>query len=559
MHISADNIIRYCKYLRYSRADGDREIESIKNQERIIDNYVKEQMAITGEKWVHVDTYVDIDYTGLNFMRPDFLRMKKDIEENKIDIILSKDSSRFGRNVASEFYFTELFPKHNTYFIGIIDDVDTREDGKILERQIKGIFNENYSRDISRKVKSAMRAKMAEGKFMGSCEPYGFLRDPDDKHKLIIDEELRPIIKRVADLYLRGNGLQTVARILNDGEKDEHGNWIHEPVMSPTAYKKYRRGVAYHNPNGWKNKWSPSMVKKILSDETYNGVLVQHRTEKVTLKAKKRKKINKDEQIRVEGALEKIFDDETWALIQKRMKMSSKAVANNHTNEVRPGNFFSHLIFCADCGSQMHYRSDREVYICGTYSRFGIKYCTNHLVKKDHVAKVVIEQLQIINKITIEVKEMVEEIKKYNKQKDLSNVVKMKTQKCQKRLNDIENILKLLREERASGEVSEDEYKRTREEYLLEIADLQKELGILNNKLKNNESVINDWEIKITDIEKTYEKYFVIKEMDRETALRLISRININEAGEIVEIEFNGTSPFEVAEEVKRELEAIAI
>lgn len=540
---------RYAKYLRYSKVHGDREPDSIKNQELIIDNYVKKRIEETGESWILQDVYVDINYTGTNFMRPEFLRMKEDIEAAKIDVVISKDCSRFGRNVATEVYFSEIFPKHGVIFIGVVDNIDTSNDSQILERQLKGIVNESYSRDISTKVRSAMYAKMAEGKYVASCVPYGFLRDPNDKHKLIVDENVRPVILRITKLYLEGYGFQTIARILND----EPGG-----PPSPALYKE-QKGLRYYNKNAQRGLWSISTVRKILTNEIYNGTLIQHRVAGISFKVKKKKKVPEEEQIKVEGAVEKIIDDETWGLIQGKIKMRSKVVKNSHTSKILPQNLYSGVVFCEDCGSQMNYRSDRDVYACGTYTKYGKKYCTNHYIKTKDINKVVLMQLEIINKLTIEVKQLYEDIKEKHQEKQTANIVFIKIKQCQKRIDTINNALKILREERADGEIDEDEYRKTRSEYMQEMDDLQNELGKLNNKAKNSSLVFLEWEEKIEDIEKTYEQYFSIKELDRELILRLIDKITISEDRRISEIRFKGESPFELAEELKQEMKAIAV
>jgi site-specific DNA recombinase len=206
-------------------------------------------------------------------MRPEFLRMKKDIEVGKIDVVISKDCSRFGRNIATEVYFSEIFPKHGTYFIGVIDNIDTSNESQVLERQIRGMMNENYSRDISLKVRSALYAMMSEGKYVGGNPPYGFIRDPNDKHKLLVDENVRHVILRIADLYLQGNGFQTVAKILNDDE---------DRPPAPSVYRKME-GSKFYSKNAWRGLWSVSTVRKILTEEIYNSTLVQGNIKKVPL------------------------------------------------------------------------------------------------------------------------------------------------------------------------------------------------------------------------------------------------------------------------------------
>lgn len=539
---------RYAKYLRYSRVHGDREPDSIKNQELIIDNFIEKQRKETGANWIPHDVYIDIDCTGANFMRPEFLRMKEDIEAGKINVVISKDSSRFGRNVATEVYFSEIFPKYGTIFIGVIDNTDTSNDSQVLERQIRGMMNENYSRDISNKVRSAMYAMMAEGKFLGSSAPYGFLRHPDDKHKLIVDEDVRPVIHRIAKLYLEGYGLRAVSNILND---EENG------PLPPALYKE-QKGINYHNKNANRGLWSVSTVRRILTDDTYNGVLVQHKAANVNFKIRNKKKVAENNWIRVEGAIDKILDDDTWALIQKRIKMRSKVVGGRRADSLLPQNLYSGVIFCADCGSLMNYRSDLDIYACGMYNKYGKKYCDSHRIKTKEISDVVLRQIEVINKLSIEVRQLYNEIRKKIREKESTNVVQIKIKQGQKRLGIIENALKILREERAGGIIGEDEYRKNREEYVREMKDIQVELGKLNNKIVDSKMIFQSWEDKMEDIDKTYEKYFTITALDRELVIRLVDRIVVGKDRNVSEITFKGTSPFELAKELKQEIDAIA-
>ncbi len=540
--------IRYAKYLRYSRAHDDKEPDSIKSQQSVIDIYISERTKDCNENWVLEDVYIDIDYTGANFMRPEFLRMKKSIEDGNIDVVISKDASRFGRNVATEVYFSELFPKFGVSFIGVADQIDTSDDRQAILRQIQGVMNENYCRDISMKVRSALRAKKAEGKYTGSTVPYGFLRDPNDKHKLIVDETVRPVILRIAKLYLQGNGYQTVAKILNE---DPDG------PPCPSLYKK-QIGINYHNSNASRGLWSISTIRKILTHEVYNGTLVQHMAEVINFKVKKKRNVPKEQQIRVEGAVEKIIDDETWALIQKRVGARSKVVKNSHTPALLPGNLYSGVLFCNDCGSQMAYRSDRDIYLCSTYAKYSKKYCTNHYIKTDTINTLVLKQLEEYNRLTIEVRSTLKDLKQKYNEKTQQNIAVLETTKLQKRIEVIESTLKVLREEHAAGDIKQDEYKRTRDEYTLELEEIQTKLGALAGKSKKVTSIFSGWEERIEDIEKAYEKFFTLNNLERELIVRLVDRITIREDGSINEITFNAESPFELAKELSNELSAVS-
>ncbi|ACB83990.1 recombinase family protein [Natranaerobius thermophilus] len=537
--------IKYAKYMRYSRVDGDREKESIQNQDKIIENYIKDRETKYNEKWLLVGEYVDLDYTGSNFNRPEFLKMKEEVENDKIDVIISKDASRFGRNVATEVYFEEIFPKYRTRFIGVVDNVDTASENQAFERKIRGLMNENYCSDISQKVKSSLKTKMIEGKFIGASPPYGFERDLDDKHKLIVDEEVRPIILKIVDLYLKGYGFSAIAKILNA-----------EKIPSPSAYKKMKKSN-YKNPRANRRLWSPSTIRKILTEPIYNGTLVQGKHPKINYKINSRKKSGESELIKVDNAVEKIIDDETFELVGKKINSRSKNVKNNDSPSVLPDNVYSGLVYCEDCGSKMVYRSDRDMYMCGTYAKYGKKYCSNHNIKTKVINEVVIEQLNLIIKLTIDIRTLLNDIKKKYQEVSGKDVIEIKRKKRENRLKTLKESLKILREEYADGIIDQEEYKETRSEYVNEINTIENELGKLQVS-SSKESVINDWEEKVKDLEKFYNNFLKINKIDREIALKLIDTITVG-TDQISEIKFAGASPFELAQELKSEISSVAL
>ena len=530
--------IKYVKYLRYSRAHGDKEPDSINNQEKIIDDYVNKKIK-EGEDWILYEVYIDIDCSGANFNRPEFLRMKEDIQAGEIDVVLSKDISRFGRNIATEVYFSEIFPKYGTKFIGVTDGINSGDDGNILERQIRSVMNENYCRDISNKVKSSFYALMAEGKFIGSSEPYGFVRDFEDKHKLLVDEEVKPVILRISKLYLQGNGFSSVAKILNN-EKN--------PPPTPTEYKKIR-GINYKNNKAKKNLWSPSTIRNILTDPIYNGTLVQKKYQKINFKLKKKKRTNEERVIRIDNAVEKIIDDETWKLIQKRIKSRSKTI--NNSNKTKGAsvsaknctNIYSGLLYCNDCGTKMVYRSDRDLYMCGTYAKYGKEYCSNHNIKTKKINDVILMHLNIFNRLTIEIEKLIYEIKQKEEKKAEKNE-QTKKKPLEDRLNNINKTLKVIREEFAASEISDEEYKTTRQDYQKEKKYIEEELRKIDNISREKSEVLVNLEEKLEDLEKTYNDFFMIKSLNRELIMKLVDQIFIGENESITELKLNVSSLF---------------
>lgn len=214
-------------YIRLSREDGDKEeSSSVTNQREILKRYVSEQ-----ENFFAVKEYVDDGWTGTNFDRPKFKEMIKDIEAGVIDTVITKDLSRLGRERLMVGYYTEMyFPEHSVRYIALLDNIDTYIDSGMNDMApFKGVINDMYVRDISKKIRSSLIERRKAGNFLGVTAPYGYKKDPDNKFHLVINEKEAEVVKRVFRLYLEGNGLTKIAQILTkDG------------VPVPRRIKRYR-------------------------------------------------------------------------------------------------------------------------------------------------------------------------------------------------------------------------------------------------------------------------------------------------------------------------------
>ncbi len=540
--------IRYAKYLRYSRVHGDQELDSIKNQEKVIDEFVNKKLD-RGENWTLHDVYVDVDCSGANFNRPGFLQLKDAVISGNIDVIISKDISRLGRNIATEVYLSELFPRYNTSFIGVSDEVNSGDDKNILERQIKTVMNEHYCRDISNKVRSSFYAMMAEGKYIGSSEPYGFLRDEADKHRLVVDENVKPVILEIVDLYLKGHGFSGVAKILNDKEL---------PPLTPSTYKK-ARGSNYENKRVGADKWSPSTIRKILTDPIYNGTMVQRKFEKINFKLKTRKETPDEKKIKVENAVEKIIDDKNWDLVQKKIELRSKSIGpgkqvkksdSAKTKWDEPINVYSGILFCDDCGSKMAYRKDRDLYMCTTYAKYGKNHCSNHHIKTKEINQVIVKVIDILNRLTLKIPELIEDINKINYRKRIRKSEKLenKIQMIQDRIIVIDKTLKVLREEFVEEKISQAEYQQAKQEYQEEKANLNRELDrglIPSNILQAEDGGFLDIDYcDFADLEKIYKEHFKIETLEKSLLFKIINKIMVGKNKKITKIIFNCKSPF---------------
>ena len=283
---------RCAVYLRLSRSDGDQqESNSIKNQRALLNDYLGKHPELH-----KVDEYVDDGYSGTNFERPDFKRMMQDIENRKINCIIVKDLSRFGRNyIETGRYLERIFPFMGVRFIAINDHYDSAEEnddkGRILI-PFNNLINDTYCRDISMRVRSHLDVKRKEGQFIGSFAGYGYQKDPKDKNHLIIDEYAAGIVQEIFKQKLNGMSSQRIASHLNK-----------LGVLPPNEYKR-ANGFNYTCgfQAGLNQKWTVVSVNRILKNESYTGTLIQGKRRKINYKVKKSHDVGSENWIRVEDS-----------------------------------------------------------------------------------------------------------------------------------------------------------------------------------------------------------------------------------------------------------------
>jgi len=211
-------IFKVAMYIRLSREDGDKEeSSSVTNQRDIITRFANES-----ENFVIVDEYVDDGYTGTNFNRPAFQKLLKDIEKGKVDTVITKDLSRLGRDyIDTGYYVQRFFPEHRIRYIALLDGIDTLEDAGMNDiAPFKSVINDMYVKDISKKIKSALIERKTAGNYLGTTAPYGYMKNPENKYQLVINEEEAKVVKHIFELYLEGNGLTKISQILKLLETD---------------------------------------------------------------------------------------------------------------------------------------------------------------------------------------------------------------------------------------------------------------------------------------------------------------------------------------------------
>ena len=344
-------------YLRLSKEEfiNQKESNSITNQRQIIDNYLKEH-----KEYKLVDYYVDDGYTGTNFDRPEFQRMLEDIKNKKIDVIIIKDLSRLGRNYIETSNFVEVvFPTMGVSIISVDEDyeIDSSDYYGSDYVPLKNLFNDMYAKDISKKVRSSLIIKKHNGEFIGKVAPYGYIKDPKDKHKFLIDKNVSHIIIKIFDMILDGKSRREVADFLNQND-----------ILTPSEYLN----INTNKDVIVMKKWNSEMVNSILRNENYTGTLFQGKKRKLNYRVNKKITIDKEDWIVTENHHEAIISKEKFDRVQDILDRQTKV------NKDGSIDILSGFLKCKCCGSNMVKRSSKGkvYYYCSNYYRK--KSCENN-------------------------------------------------------------------------------------------------------------------------------------------------------------------------------------
>lgn len=492
-------------YLRLSRDDdGDGTSQSIKNQREFLTKYIS-----NNSNWFLVDIYVDDGFTGTNFNRPDWLRLKNDIEQGKIDLVITKDLSRLGRDYIDVGYYTEkYFPSMKVRYIAVNDGVDTfsktsnNDIGPFLS-----VVNDMYAKDISKKVRTVKRTKAEKGEFIGAFAPYGYKKHPKDITKLVIDEDVVENVKYIFNEYVNGNGLAYIAHRLNERKID-----------CPSVYKQ--KNSKYHC-KATANLWGHNTIKKILTNRVYTGDLIQHKGEMVSYKVKKYRLLPKSEYLIKENAHEAIIDKQTFELVQDILKRKAHNIHKKENTE----HLLAGLLYCPICNNKYTYQvqsglKDDMVAICSMYNRYGKDYCTRRAIRESELNRYVVEDLKKNLQEKIDKEKLINSIDKSS-----INIEKKKIEKKilenNKRISEINKILKTAYEDRVNGIIDTEQFVTYSESYKAEQKVLMKKTESLNLRLHDYENN------KEKELMKYIKEIVSFKDINRNIILNLIDSVEI--------------------------------
>ena len=506
-------------YVRLSQEDmREGESLSIENQKKMLTDYVSQQAG-----WNLVGIYEDDGYSGTNFDRPGVRQLLDDAKSGKINLILCKDLSRFGRNyIEVGQYIDYIFPSFNIRFIALSDNVDTldRNSTAMDLMPIMNLFNEWHAANTSKKVRSVLAQNAKEGKYIASFAAYGYLKGDDEKHTPVIDEPAAKVVRRIFELRATGITPTQIAKILNaDG------------VPIPSDYRAQRLG----KPNPYKNTfhyWSHVAVRNILGNPIYIGHLAQQKFTTVSFKNHKSVRRGKDEWVIAENTHEPIISQELWDKCQEVDRCAS------HGKIMKKGIVLplNSMMFCPDCGAKMKLnghakKKDGSVnyfYACGTYSRCGASTCTTHYISRKQIEKIVLADILAKARYVIENEdEARQEFLRRKETEGTKHLVDARQQlaNCQSRLADLKVMTQKVYQDKLLGKVPEDLCLETLGQFRAEEAELTEKVKSLTAALEQDSKARDDIEEFICRLK----QYADAPELTREMCVDMIEYVVIGD------------------------------
>ena len=446
MNLEISNPMGYhaALYIRLSKEDeSEGPSQSVQNQESLLREFVQQHRLSV------YDTYVDDGWSGTSFDRPDFQRMIGDIEARKVNMVITKDLSRLGRDyIMTGHYMERYFPEHRVRYISLLDGIDTGVDSTANDiTPFRAIMNDMYAKDISKKIKSVKRDKQRKGQFIGGKPAYGYKMHPTEKNKIVIDEEVAPVVRRIFALALSGMSCRNIATRLNQ-----------EGIPTPATYAN----LPVARPGPYTGLWSSERISEMLQNETYIGNMVQGRSVKISYKSKKCLRQAPANWVVVEGTHEPLVDGETFRKVQ--LLVGSRKHTRSRTYDF----LLKGLIFCHECGyplavlNRKNARGEDVLYfVCRTYQRFtkaGV--CTCHSIKEKTVTDAVVAKVREVCQACLKPDELLPMAREAVENAGKGSGLKMELQDLQSRIDSLTAKLDRMYTDRLNGLLPEADFQR---------------------------------------------------------------------------------------------------
>ena len=501
-------------YCRLSQDDGSLgESGSIQTQKAILTQYCQEHhMEI-------VDCYCDDGWSGTNFDRPAFQRMIGDIEAGRVNTVIVKDLSRFGREYAQMgLYIEHYFEEKGVRFLSLAENIDSSQGLNNLVLPFTNVINSLYARQASEKTKAAHRARAKNGMFLGSRAPYGYQKDPSDRHHLIVDPEAAEVVKEIFRMFADGIGYVRMTKILRERN-----------ILNPQAYFNQNNPDYYKHSDYWRKPfdWHATSVRAILNNPVYLGKLTFGKTKTKGFFDKRRVPAEESDWIVVEHTHEPLVSQELWDTVHQMMKARRRENGSGH---VQP---FAGLVKCAGCGSSLNASYDKKKgkytgFSCWVYKNYGKQRCTSHAIGWQTLNRLVLEDIRRNAQVAkLAAARYVGVLLRAKLEKEKGETVRAERElkKAEKRIGELDKILAKLYEDQALGKISEVRYQAMAPGYEAEQASLQERVSQLREQLAHTQEVQDNVEQFVPLIQ----KYTDIQELTPHILNELIEKIVVHE------------------------------
>ena len=509
MALYPEKIYRSMAYYRLSKNDhATHESDSISNQRKLIQNYAAthDDIELVGEAY-------DDGYTGTNYNRPGFCAVMEAIESGKADCVIVKDLSRLGREyIETGKYLEMVFPDKGVRFIAINDDVDSAK-GENDFAVFKNVFNDYYAKDTSKKIRAVVKMRGEAGEHIASNPPYGYVKDPQNKKKWIVDEEAAKVVRRIFDLCIAGKGPMQIAKILTASK-----------VLTVTAYNAKQKGWAM--PDNL-YQWCSKSVTTILERTEYTGCTVNFKTYTKSLKFKKRMVNPKEKQ--------RIFEDTQPAIIERGQWERVQELRTNKRRPTKTGktSIFSGLVYCADCGAKLYYCTcntykddSQNHFVCSNY-KSNTGSCQIHYIREVTLYKRVLECIQgTLSYVQLFRDDFTQEMLAQDEASRKAELAQKRKalSGAQKRMEDLDKIIQRLYEDSVLGKLSDLRFQKLSAQYEAEQAEIQQLAASLEREIENEARQIAD----VGRFLQLADRYSDLQELDASTVNELIEKIVVH-------------------------------
>ena len=462
MYLKISNPMDYrvALYIRLSKEDeNEGPSESVTNQKSLLNEFVQQHRLSV------YDTYIDDGWSGTNFDRPDFQRMLGDIEDRKVNMVITKDLSRLGRDyIMTGHYMERYFPEKQVRYISLLDGIDTGVESTANDiTPFRAIMNDMYAKDISRKIKSVKRDKQRKGQFIGGKPVYGYKMHPTEKNKIVIDKEAAPTVRRIFGMALEGMSCRQIATQLNA-----------EGVPTPAAYA----GLPVPKSGPYTGLWSSERISEMLQNETYIGNMVQGRSVKLSYKSRKCLHQARENWVVVENTHEPLIDREAFEKVQVLV------ASRKHTRSRTYDFLLKGLIFCYECGCPLAVLNRKNAagedvlyFVCRTYQRFtkaGV--CTCHSIKEKTITDAVIAKVREVCEACLNPDDLLSVAQRAVEQARKGNAPENAIQAIQSKIDSLTANLDKMYMDRLTGLLAEADFERIYQRIKVERSSLEEKL-----------------------------------------------------------------------------------